>query len=164
VASFAAFQQRLRERSRRRFSRRTARNNSMRWCRCSPAADTRGHRWSQHHRTDPARSAANAVRNLASAMPRMAMGARECRPRHSPGESVAIAGASGSGKSTLLRLLLGPQTPTRARLYYDGKNLRGARSAAGARQIGTVLESSACSRAACSTTLSGSAPLLSRDR
>ena len=49
-----------------------------------------------------------------------------------PGESVAIVGASGSGKSTLLRLLLGLEAPTRGGVYYDGKDLEGARSAAGA--------------------------------
>lgn len=41
------------------------------------------------------------------------------------GEFTAVVGPSGSGKSTLLRLLAGLETPTKGRLFVDGRPIRG---------------------------------------
>ena len=40
-----------------------------------------------------------------------------------PGQYVAIVGRTGCGKSTLIRLLLGFETPTRGKIFYDSKDL-----------------------------------------
>lgn len=40
-----------------------------------------------------------------------------------PGQYVAIVGKTGCGKSTLIRLLLGFETPTKGKIFYDGKDL-----------------------------------------
>lgn len=39
------------------------------------------------------------------------------------GEYIGIVGSSGSGKSTLLKLLLGFESPTYGKIYYDDKDL-----------------------------------------
>ena len=57
-----------------------------------------------------------------------------------PGELVAVVGPSGSGKSTLIRLLLGFDEPSRGRIEYDGRDLRGLDRRALRRAIGTVLQ------------------------
>jgi NitT/TauT family transport system ATP-binding protein len=44
----------------------------------------------------------------------------------SPGEFVCVVGASGCGKSTLLRLIAGLEVPTKGKLLFDGKEIRGA--------------------------------------
>jgi multiple sugar transport system ATP-binding protein len=39
-----------------------------------------------------------------------------------PGERVALVGPSGSGKTTLLRLIAGLETPTRGRIFLNGRD------------------------------------------
>jgi ATP-binding cassette subfamily C protein len=57
-----------------------------------------------------------------------------------PGEFIAIVGPSGSGKSTLLRLLLGFETPSAGKIYYDNQDLAGLDVDAVRRQLGVVLQ------------------------
>jgi ATP-binding cassette subfamily C protein len=59
-----------------------------------------------------------------------------------PGEEIAIVGPSGCGKSTLIRLLLGFESPTAGKLYYDGLDLAKLDLPAVRRQLGVVLQDS----------------------
>jgi NHLM bacteriocin system ABC transporter ATP-binding protein len=59
-----------------------------------------------------------------------------------PGEFIAIVGSSGSGKSTIMRLLLGFETPTTGKVYYDHYDLREINIQSLRRQLGVVLQSS----------------------
>jgi ABC-type sugar transport system ATPase subunit len=40
-----------------------------------------------------------------------------------PGERLAVVGPSGSGKTTLLRLIAGLETPTRGKIFIDGRDV-----------------------------------------
>jgi ATP-binding cassette, subfamily B, bacterial len=55
-----------------------------------------------------------------------------------PGETVALVGRTGSGKSTLWALLAGLYRPTRGRILYDGRDLRGIELTSLRRQLGIV--------------------------
>ncbi|MBD2445594.1 NHLP bacteriocin export ABC transporter permease/ATPase subunit [Nostoc sp. FACHB-152] len=57
-----------------------------------------------------------------------------------PGEFIAIVGPSGSGKSTIFRLLLGFESPTAGKIYYDGQDLARLDVDAVRRQLGVVLQ------------------------
>jgi NHLM bacteriocin system ABC transporter ATP-binding protein len=58
------------------------------------------------------------------------------------GQAVAFVGPSGCGKSTLFRMLLGFETPSAGKVYYDGQDLSGTDVQAVRRQIGVVLQTS----------------------
>jgi NHLM bacteriocin system ABC transporter ATP-binding protein len=79
-----------------------------------------------------------------------------------PGEFVAIVGPSGSGKSTILRLLLGFETPTTGKLYYDGKNLAELDLQAVRKQLGVVLQNGRISSGSIFDNITAGA-LVSRD-
>lgn len=57
-----------------------------------------------------------------------------------PGEYVGIVGPSGCGKSTLLKLLLGFETPTAGRVYYDGKDIQALDKRMLRKNLGVVLQ------------------------
>lgn len=60
-----------------------------------------------------------------------------------PGEYVAFVGKSGMGKSTLLRLLLGFDSPSSGRIYYDNKDLVTLDADLLRQQLGVVLQNDA---------------------
>jgi NHLM bacteriocin system ABC transporter ATP-binding protein len=57
-----------------------------------------------------------------------------------PGEFIGIAGPSGSGKTTLIRLLLGFDTPSQGKIYYNDLDLESLDFREVRKQIGTVLQ------------------------
>ena len=56
------------------------------------------------------------------------------------GEYIGIAGPSGCGKSTLLKLLLGFETPTAGKIYYDGKDIENLDKRELRKKMGVVLQ------------------------
>jgi ATP-binding cassette subfamily C protein len=56
------------------------------------------------------------------------------------GEYIGIVGPSGCGKSTLLRLLLGFETPTTGRIYYDNKDIESLDKRELRKKMGVVLQ------------------------
>jgi ATP-binding cassette subfamily C protein len=56
------------------------------------------------------------------------------------GEYVGIVGPSGCGKSTLLRLLLGFESPTTGKIYYDNKDIESLDKRELRKKIGVVLQ------------------------
>ncbi|MCL1918270.1 MAG: NHLP bacteriocin export ABC transporter permease/ATPase subunit [Peptococcaceae bacterium] len=56
------------------------------------------------------------------------------------GEYVGIVGPSGCGKSTLLRLLLGFETPTTGKIYFDNKDIESLDKRELRKKMGVVLQ------------------------
>lgn len=56
------------------------------------------------------------------------------------GEYVGLVGASGCGKSTLLKLLLGFETPTAGKIYYDNKDIESVDKRELRKKMGVVLQ------------------------
>lgn len=56
------------------------------------------------------------------------------------GEYVGIVGASGCGKSTLLKLLLGFETPTSGKIYFDDQDMEELELSQLRKQFGVVLQ------------------------
>lgn len=56
------------------------------------------------------------------------------------GEYVGIVGASGCGKSTLLKLLLGFETPTAGKIYFDDQDMEELELGQLRKQFGVVLQ------------------------
>lgn len=59
------------------------------------------------------------------------------------GEYIGIVGSSGCGKSTLIKLLLGFETPTEGKIYYDNKDLEKLNKRELRKLIGSVLQGGA---------------------
>ncbi|MGN0710414.1 MAG: ATP-binding cassette domain-containing protein [Anaerovoracaceae bacterium] len=59
------------------------------------------------------------------------------------GQYVAIVGPSGCGKSTLLKLLLGFDSPSQGKIFYDGIDLERINKVEFRRKIGTVMQDGA---------------------
>lgn len=57
-----------------------------------------------------------------------------------PGEYIGIVGETGGGKSTLLKLLLGFETPTLGKIYYDGMDLEMVDKRELRKKFGVVLQ------------------------
>lgn len=57
-----------------------------------------------------------------------------------PGQFIGIAGPSGCGKSTLVRILLGFESPTQGKVYYNDLDLQTLDIRQVRKQIGTVLQ------------------------
>ncbi|MDO4188730.1 MAG: ATP-binding cassette domain-containing protein [Lachnospiraceae bacterium] len=57
-----------------------------------------------------------------------------------PGEFIGIVGPSGCGKSTLLKCMLGFETATRGKIYYDNKDIDTLDKCEMRRQMGIVLQ------------------------
>ena len=56
------------------------------------------------------------------------------------GEYIGIVGPSGCGKSTLLKLLLGFETPSSGKIYYNGKDLESLDKRELRKKMGVVLQ------------------------
>lgn len=57
-----------------------------------------------------------------------------------PGEYVGLVGSSGCGKSTLMKLLLGFETPTNGKIYYDNKDIESLDKRELRKKMGVVLQ------------------------
>ncbi len=57
-----------------------------------------------------------------------------------PGEYIGIVGETGGGKSTLFKLLLGFETPTTGKIYYDGMDLETVDKRELRKKFGVVLQ------------------------
>lgn len=76
-----------------------------------------------------------------------------------PGEYVAFVGKSGMGKSTLLRLLLGFDSPSSGRIYYDSKDLMTLDADLLRQQLGVVLQNDALTPGTIFDNISGTSNL-----
>ena len=57
-----------------------------------------------------------------------------------PGEFIGIVGASGCGKSTLLKCLLGFESPSKGKIFYDNKDVDTLDKCELRKQLGVVLQ------------------------
>ncbi len=57
-----------------------------------------------------------------------------------PGEYIGLVGPSGCGKSTLMKLLLGFETPTSGKIYYDNKDINNLDKRELRKKMGVVLQ------------------------